>query len=178
MTAQDRSRWDERHRAREPQPIGPPAVFAEFVDHFPSSGHALELACGSGSVAVWLARRGLHVAAVDVSPVAVADAERLAETQGVADRCRFGVVDLDDGLPDGPPVDVLLCQRFRDARLDRDVLARVAPGGVLAVTALSEVGAQPGQFRAEAGELTRAFGSLDGITAGERDGLAWLLARG
>ncbi|BBY30246.1 class I SAM-dependent methyltransferase [Mycolicibacterium sediminis] len=152
-------------------------MFADHVDQFPSAGYALELACGSGSVAVWLARRGSHVTAVDVSPVAIAAAVRLAEAAGVADRCRFSVVDLDDGLPEGPPVNVLVCQRFRDGRLDRDVLARIAPGGVLAVTALSEVGAEPGRFRAAAGELTRAFGSLDVITAGEADGLAWLLAR-
>lgn len=177
MSWADRTRWDARHTLRESEPPGPPRPFAEFVDHFPTSGRALELACGGGSVAVWLAQRGLDVLAVDVSPVAVADAARLAESAGVTDRCRFAVADLDDGLPAGPPVDVLLCQRFRDPRLDAAIRARVVPGGLLAVTALSEVGAAPGRFRAAAGELTGAYRGFDVITDGERDGLAWLLAR-
>jgi SAM-dependent methyltransferase len=137
----------------------------------------MELACGLGRGAVWLARRGLDCWGIDVSGVAVGLARELAERNGVADRCRFDVVDLDDGLPAGPPVDVVLCHRFRDARLDRAIIERLAPGGVLAIAVLSEVGVGPGPFRAAPGELLRAFARLDAIAEGEADGEAWLLAR-
>jgi SAM-dependent methyltransferase len=137
----------------------------------------MELACGLGQGAVWLARRGLDYWGIDVSSVAVGLARELAERSGVADRCRFEVVDLDGGLPTGPPVDVMLCYRFRDARLDRAIMERLAPGGVLAIAVLSEVGVGPGPFRAKPGELLRAFEALDLIAEGERDGEAWLLAR-
>ena len=43
----------------------------------------------------------------------------LARRSGVGDRCRFVVVDLDNGLPAGSPVDVILCHKFGDRRLDR-----------------------------------------------------------
>lgn len=180
MTAEDRERWDARYAGLPAPPVervGPPGRLAPFAEAFPTSGRALELACGQGSASVWLAGRGLDVLGVDVSPVAVAQAKALAAAVGRAERCRFLVWDLDAGLPDGAPVDVVVCHRFRDARLDRAVVERLGPGGLLAVVALSEVGATPGPFRVAAGELPAAFADLEVLHAGEGDGEAWLLAR-
>jgi SAM-dependent methyltransferase len=176
----DRRRWDERYVGRGRvtlDDVSLPAVFEAFADVFPTAGQALELACGRGTAAVWLAGRGMTVIGVDVSPVAITQAGELAVAVGVSQRCRFTVGDLDTGLPAGPPADVVLCHRFRDPRLDGEIIARLAPGGVLAISALSEVGASPGPFRAEAGALSRAFAALDPIAAGEGEGQAWLLAR-
>jgi 2-polyprenyl-3-methyl-5-hydroxy-6-metoxy-1,4-benzoquinol methylase len=176
----DRERWDNRYGGAEPATtyeIALPAVFAEYAELFPTSGRALDIACGRGLAAVWLARRGLDVLGLDVSPVAVDQADELARAAGVATRCRFSVADLDDGLPDRPSANVLLCNKFRDYRLDSALLSMLAPEGILAISALSEVGASPGPFRAKPGELRRAFGALEVITAGEDAGLAWLLAR-
>ena len=180
MTDKDRVRWDKRYASRGPAPVaavGPPPVFAPFDAMFPTAGHALDLACGQGLGAVWLARRGMDVWGFDVSPVAIGQARDLARRSGVGGRCRFAVVDLDNGLPAGPPVDVILCHKFRDRRLDRAAARRIAPGGLLAITALSEVGATPGPFRVGAGELPATFADLDVIAAGEGQGEAWLLAR-
>ena len=180
MSAEDRARWDRRY-ARSAGPTaaeaGPPAVFIPFADSFPSQGHAVDLACGRGLTALWLARRGLTVWAFDVSPVAIGQARELAHSCGVAQRCHFEAVDLDDGLPAGPPANVIVCLRFRDDRLDQAVVERLAPGGLLAITALSDVGGKAGPFRVGAGELERAFAALDILTAGAANGEAWLLGR-
>jgi SAM-dependent methyltransferase len=119
----------------------------------------------------------LDVFGLDISPVAIAQARDLAKHSGVGGRCRFDVVDLDDGLPAGPPVDVILCHKFRDRRLDQAIIGRLAPGGLLAIAVLSEVGAAPGPFRTAHGELPAAFADLNVIAAGEGEGYAWLLAR-
>jgi SAM-dependent methyltransferase len=180
VTKEDRRRWDERYTSQGPTlvgAVGPPGAFAAHAEAFPTAGRALDLACGPGLGAVWLAGRGLNVWGLDVSPVAIAQARDLAEHSGVADRCRFDVVDLDEGLPDGPLVDVILCHKFRDRRLDRAIIERLAPRGLLAIAVLSEVGAAPGPFRAAAGELPAAFGDLNLVAAGEGEGYAWLLAR-
>ncbi|MFA5883992.1 MAG: class I SAM-dependent methyltransferase [Acidimicrobiia bacterium] len=180
MTEEDRVRWDDRYARLGAAPIGSaaaPALLAPFEHCFPSAGNALDIACGQGYGAVWLAERGLEVWGLDCSPVAIGQAGDLARRSGVSDRCRFDVVDLDDGLPSGPPVDVVLCHRFRDPRLDRAVVERLAPGGLLAITALSEVGAEPGRFRVRPGELPAAFAALDVVAAGEGHGEAWLVAR-
>ncbi|ORB73911.1 class I SAM-dependent methyltransferase [Mycobacterium scrofulaceum] len=180
MAEADRLRWDERYATAAPPAVDaarPPGFLASHEDEVPAVGTALDLACGPGLGAVWLALRGLHVVGVDVSPVAVSQARDLAHRAGVSDRCRFEVVDLDDGLPSGAPVDVILCHRFRDRRLDGAIVERLAPGGLLAIAVLSEVGSAPGPFRAVAGELPAAFADLDPLAAGEADGHAWLLAR-
>ena len=96
-----------------------------------------------GRCAVWLADRRLTCWGLDISGVAVDLAQKLAD-RSVGDRCRFDVVDLDDGLPDRPPVDVMLCHFFRDARLDRFLVERLLPGGLLAIAAVSEVDVGPG----------------------------------
>lgn len=179
MAEADRRRWDERYAAKGPPPlsaIAPPKVLAHYADVFPVAGNALDLACGQGTGAVWLALRGLEVVGLDISPLALHQARDLAERSGVGDRCRFDVVDFDAGLPAGPPVEVIVCHKFRDRRLDQSIIERLTPGGLLAIVALSEVGAGPGPFRATAGELPAAFAELDAVAAGEADGYAWLLA--
>ncbi|MGV0814417.1 class I SAM-dependent methyltransferase [Mycolicibacterium boenickei] len=171
-------RWDAAYTGREPDAVpGPPQAFAGRADVFPVTGTALDVACGPGLGSVWLARRGLRVWGVDVSAVAIDQARALAADHGVAERCRFEVADLDDGLPSGPPVDVVLCHRFREPGLYPALAARLRPGGVLAVCVLSEVGAAPGPYRAAPGELVAAFAGLERIAAHEGDGQAWLLAR-
>jgi len=180
MTEHDRVHWDEKYSGEGSAPYGapgPPAVFAAYEHLFPTSGHGIDLACGPGKAAVWLAARGLTVHGVDVSPVAVRFARDLAERSEVGDRCRFDVLDLDVGLPDGPPVDVIVCHLFRDARLDEAVIERLAPGGLLAMAVLSEVDHGPGPFRVARGELRAAFSALTAIAEGEAGGQAWLLAK-
>lgn len=157
--------------------VPPPPAFAHVEHFFPTEGHALELACGRGRGAVWLAARGMDYWGVDVSPVGIDLARELTLLCGVADRSRFDVVDLDDGLPEGPPVDLLFCYLFRDQRLDRSMMDRLAPRGLVAVAVLSEVGVGPGAFRIRPGELRDAFGELEVLDEGEGEGMARILAR-
>lgn len=180
VSDEDRIRWDGRYAERPAvaiDEVGLPAVFARFADVFPTSGRALDVACGRGRVAVGLAQRGIEVRGVDVSPVAIAAARDLADRCGVSARCRFDVADLDMGLPAGSQVDVLVCNKFRDVRLDGSIVSRLAPGGLLAISALRAVGPATGSFRASVAELRRVFDGLAVIAAGETRGAAWLLAR-
>lgn len=183
MTDDDRRRWDERYRNdADPSgsPIKPavPTDFAEHAHHFPTSGRALELACGTGSGCLWLAQRGLDVVGVDVSKVAVDAAAGAAHRLGLADRCRFLLGDLDDGLPDTPLVDLVMCHRFRDPALYTPMLDRLAAGGLLAVAVLSEVDSAPGRYRAKPGELRRAFADrLRPLVDREQSGYAVFIGR-
>jgi SAM-dependent methyltransferase len=183
MADEDRERWDQRYAARAPagvEDVGPPPSFVDLVAALPSEGAALELACGEGTAAVWLAQRGLRVLGVDGSPVAIDRARLLAERAEVADRCTFDLVDLDGGLPDGPPADLVLCHLFDTPALDDQLVARLAPDGVLAVAVLSEVGGVAGRFRVAPGALLARFGDRSGLQVldhREADGVARILAR-
>ncbi|MBW2390673.1 MAG: class I SAM-dependent methyltransferase [Deltaproteobacteria bacterium] len=57
-------------------------VFAELVVRA-QQGRALDLACGEGRNAIWLALQGWRVTAVDFSEVAIERAKKLAERRGV-----------------------------------------------------------------------------------------------
>ena len=67
----DAAAWDERYAAADQVWSSGPNQFvaAELADLAP--GTALDLACGEGRNAIWLARRGWAVTAVDFSSVAV-----------------------------------------------------------------------------------------------------------
>ena len=180
----DAARWNARYLdADAPMPRPPDALVerADLASLLPTTGTALDVACGLGAQTLWLAERGLRVVALDVSPVAIAAIADAAAAAGLADRVAAAVVDLDAGLPTEPAtVDVLVCQRFRQPALYAEFLERLAPGGVGIVTVLCEVGADsPGTFHAPPGELAAAFDGpgIEVLHHDERDGQATIVFR-
>jgi SAM-dependent methyltransferase len=168
----DRERWDARHAAVGVGTPMPPDGLRGRLSLLPAPGRALDVACGRGSVAVWLAQRGFVVDALDVSPVALDAGRELAGDLPV----RFAVADLDAGLPVAGPYALVVCQRFRDPALYPALVEVLAPGGLLVITVLSAVDDEPGRFRAEPGELLAAFGGLEVLAHEEGNGEATLLA--
>ncbi|WP_431958313.1 class I SAM-dependent methyltransferase [Nocardia lijiangensis] len=103
-----------------------------------SPGDVLDLGCGDGGDALWLARQGWRVTAVDVSTVAVARLIDLARSHGVRGRVVAERHDLRESFPPGR-FD-LICAHYLHTPLDLDkssVLRRAAhglrPGGRLSV---------------------------------------------
>ena len=80
---QRRLDWDERHRGGDFEGDGPNPTLVLGVAGL-SPGSALELAAGSGTNAVWLARQGWKTTAVDWSPVGLANGNAKAGAAGVA----------------------------------------------------------------------------------------------
>ncbi len=175
----DRRRWDERWGDRPLAEPVPPDALVGHEGLLPSAGRALDVACGLGATALWLAGRGLDVTGVDVSPVAVARAEAAAAVQSLSERCRFGVVDLDTGIGEAGPFDVVVCQRFRDPRIYAELADVLAPGGLIVITVLSTVGRADtsSPFLAAPGELELAFAQFRLVSSTEADGEASLVAR-
>jgi SAM-dependent methyltransferase len=171
----DQARWDVRHDAAVDVGPLPPDALSGREELVPTAGSALDVGCGRGVTALWLARRGLSVDAVDVSEVGLAAAARAGADLPV----RWLQHDLDDGLPPDctGPYDVVVSQRFRDPTLYPALVAALAPGGLLLITVLSEVGEGPGPWRAAPGELLAAFGELDVLVHTEGNGEASLAGR-
>jgi len=165
MSPADADRWDAKHSASQAQLIPlPPIAFSDHEYWLESltckaPSRALDVACGCGECATWLAERGFHVLGLDISTVALEAGAKLASTIGVGDRLVLQQVDLDAGMHVEGPFELVICQRFRDTSLYSVMQALVAPGGLLAVTVLSEVGWEgpPSRFRACPGELQKCF---------------------
>jgi SAM-dependent methyltransferase len=68
-------------------------VWATLGDVFPAGSHVLELGCGTGEDAVWLARRGVRVLATDISRAMLERCAAKARAAGVADRVELAHMD-------------------------------------------------------------------------------------
>ena len=163
----DRERWDQRYQGRSPAVPLPPDVLGgddELLAALPVDGIAVDIACGAGAQSLWLAGRGQHVVALDVSPVAIGLTRTAAAAHELTDHIDARVVDLDDGLPgDLHDVTVVVCQRFRNPALYGPIVDVLGPGGIAVVSVLSVVGlnSEPGEFHAPEGELRIAFDRAD-----------------
>jgi len=150
------------------------------------AGRVLDLACGSGSNALWLSRRGWQVVGVDAAQERVAEARQGALEQKLS--AAFAVLQVVAGhLPAGP-WDGLCVFHFLDRTLFPELAASLAPGGwLLYKTHLDHPLRTPGRhpanpaYRLRPGELMGAFPTLVPLHYREwlADGYAWagLLAR-
>ena len=135
-TEDDPVEWDKRYgeadRVWSGQPNG--TLVAEIEGLAP--GQVLDVGCGEGADAVWLAGRGWDVTALDPSKVALRRAAEHARQAGV------GVQWVHSGLLDaalqGRAFDLVSAQyptlrKRPDQAAERALLAAVAPGGTLLV---------------------------------------------
>jgi 2-polyprenyl-3-methyl-5-hydroxy-6-metoxy-1,4-benzoquinol methylase len=129
-----REDWDRRYAETESLWSATPNRFlvSETLELPP--GSALDLACGEGRNALWLAALGWRVTAVDFSEVAIAKGRRRALEEGV--EADFRVLDLLDFEPERDAYDLVLVLYLQIPPEERRlVLARaataVSPGGTL-----------------------------------------------
>jgi SAM-dependent methyltransferase len=129
-----RAEWDRRYADREQLWSGQPngALVAEVAGLTP--GRVLDVGCGEGADAVWLARSGWTVTAIEVSGVALERAVGHARDAGVA--VDWVHAELVEAALAPASFDLVSAQypallRTPDAASERALLAAVAPGGVL-----------------------------------------------
>jgi SAM-dependent methyltransferase len=134
-------------------------VWQVLGEVFRSGERVLELGCGTGEDAVWLARRGVSVVATDQSAEMLKVAQEKARRAGVAERIEFAQVDaaqlagvpspaaarLDKTLPEGEVFDraladfgVLNCVADR-RRLGLALAERLRPGGTFVAVVMGPV---------------------------------------
>lgn len=147
MTATDEAErfWEERYRQKDriwSGRVNP--VMAAIVEPL-KPGRALDLGCGEGGDAVWLARQGWLVTGVDIAAIALERAAAHVAEAGLADRVTFERHDLAHGFPEGE-FDLVSAQ-FLQSPIDfphdhvlRRATSAVAPGGLLLIV---EHGAAP-----------------------------------
>jgi SAM-dependent methyltransferase len=127
-----REDWDRRYAAVENLWATRPNRFlVAEVAEIPT-GRALDLACGEGQNAIWLASLGWDVTGVDYSEVAIAKANARAERAGVA--VEFNSADLVEYEPKRGAYDLVLVLYLHIPSVERGAVhakasAALAPGG-------------------------------------------------
>lgn len=69
-------------------------VWDRLARLFAPGEHVLELGCGTGEDAIWLAGHGIHVTATDASPAMLGVARKKAAAAGMTERITFAALDL------------------------------------------------------------------------------------
>ncbi len=124
--------WDEMWAGMEDCGSGSDEILAAQVERL-APGRALEVGCGTGGNATWLARQGWQVTAVDYSMVAIEKGRRLAAEQGVT--VEFVVADASTYRPKAQYdlITSFYIQLFpaQRARMLANISRGLAPGGTL-----------------------------------------------
>jgi len=132
----DRNDWDARYAGDELLWSAEPNRFlVEEVSDLPP-GRVLDVACGEGRNAIWLASRGWRATGVDFSEVGLAKADRLSRRSGV-DVDWVGA-DLMEWAPDSEAFDLVIIFYLqlpadRRRKVYRNMAAGLAPGGTILV---------------------------------------------
>jgi SAM-dependent methyltransferase len=149
--------WDARYAEKERMWSGRPNAALVRETSGLTPGTALDLGCGEGADAIWLAGRGWRVTGVDISGLALERAALHAEAEGVADRVAWRRQDLGEVFPEGE-FDLVSAQ-FLHSRVElprEEILRRaadaVAPGGILLVVGHTEV--PPGHHEGHGDDLS------------------------
>ena len=129
--------WEPHYAASAPGTGGPNPVLVEMAGPL-APGQALDLGCGGGGDALWLAEQGWTVLTVDVSATALDRVADRATGAGVGNRVRSERHDLTATFPHGE-FDVVSAQYLLSpVEFDRPPVfapaaAGVAPGGMLLI---------------------------------------------
>ena len=155
----DLAAWEQRYRAQEEtSEPAPHPLLVETARSLPP-GRALDLACGTGRNALWLAQHGWSVTAVDGSPKAIEILRERAAGLPIATQ----LADLEDSAFTIAPVSydlIAICYYLQRSLFEPAKQALVAGGIILAIALLAEPG-KDNSFRVEPAELSGTFGGWE-----------------
>ena len=152
----------------------PASWLTQHADLLPREGQALDVACGRGRHALWLAERGLTTLAVDRDVDAVRDLNEEAQARRlplVAD-----VRDIEGAASPFPPstYDVIVVVHYLHRALFPALIEALTPGGLLVYETFTRAQAARGKptnpdFLLEAGELVVLVRPLEVLASREGD---------
>jgi SAM-dependent methyltransferase len=162
--------WNERYRSRDVLDLTPARLLGDSVTALPP-GRALDLACGAGRNALWLASQGWNVTAID----GVEEAIRIVKENDAFIDAR--VLDLENDAPlpfEDESFDLVVILYFLYRPLFAETLRLLRPGGIV-VTAIRTRGIKQ-RFCLSLEELREEFTGCEVLHASDGD-TAELVAR-
>lgn len=160
--------WNERYRAREEIDDHPAPLLVDAASSLPP-GRALDLACGAGRNAIWLARHGWDVIAIDGAHEAI---RLLREHDSHVDA---RIMDLETGAPlpfDDETFDLVAILYYLHRPLFAEAKRVVKRGGII-VSAVR----MRGRFSVAPGELVQHFEGFEVLRWHEDGEIAEIVTR-
>lgn len=153
---------------------GPARWLTEHASLLPPEGDALDVACGRGRHALWLASRGYRVRAIDRDPALVHALADDAAARGLALHAEVG--DLESGrvILGTDAFDVIVVVHYLHRPLFPFLIRALRPGGTLVYQTFLRQQASRGKptnpaFLLEPGELRGLVAPLDVLVEREGD---------
>ncbi len=158
-----REKWDRIYSQDQPDRHAPVQLLTENAFLLPPAGRALDLACGLGANAIFLAEKGLKVTALDISSTAIEKLRAFAGRRELAIEARQEA--LTPASLQASAFDVIVISRFLDRSLKDAILAALKPGGLLFYQTFTRLKVHAGgpnnpAYLVDTGELLRLFSAL------------------
>lgn len=163
MSETDRDKWNKRYReGAYAERMRPSALLEQWLERVPP-GRAIDIACGAGRNALYLAEQGFEVDAVDISGDAITRARETAEQSGL--KVNWIEHDLDEPLSLDASYQLILIIRYVNLPLIQQLCTKLAPGGFLVceehlVTDADVIGPKNHAYRVRPGDLRAAAKGL------------------
>lgn len=163
MSEQDRNKWDQRYTEDSYNKKNPVALVTDWLAQIPV-GRALDVACGAGRNAIFLAQAGYRVDAVDISPEGLNLAQKEAVSLGLD--INWIEHDLDQSYSFDTDYNLILVMWFVNLELVTQLCDCLAPGGYLLceehlITDEDVIGPKNPNFRVAPGALREAVSGLE-----------------
>ena len=175
MSNADIIKWDAKYRSSEAiVSIEPEQELLEYDSILPQSGQALDLACGLGKNALFLAQRGFDVTAIDGSDQGLDKLLDSARVHGLAHKIKTRQADLDQYRLEVSYFDLILVVRYLNLDLFAAIESALKPGGILIYKTFNRniLKQRPGfnpAYTIETAVLKGAFPSLEIIADNQND---------
>jgi tellurite methyltransferase len=170
----DRKKWNSRYaEGAYARRTHPSRLLVDALQDWPEpSGRALDIACGAGRNALYLAERGFQVTGLDSSDQALDRARRTAADHNLTVQWREQ--DLDELTELNGPYALICMVRYVNVPLLRLAAQCLVPGGLLVVeqhlrTDPGVIGPQNPAFRLAPGELGQQLADLEMVEHWEGD---------
>ena len=121
-------KWNQIYRANNSEKPAT-SVLVEHAFLLPDSGVALDIACGLGANACFLAKRGLATTAWDISEVAIAKLQQTALSKGLSIKSEALEITQNSFIENS--FDIISISRFLDRSLSEEIISALKPGGML-----------------------------------------------
>ena len=180
MSASDKDKWDTIYQSKQQdkqtdiktKELTPAHILQEFHHLLPIQGKALDLACGHGANALFLAQHNMESHAWDISSVAIEQLNEISNSLNLNINAK--VRDVVTHPPEENSFDVIIVSHFLDRQIIPAIIAALREDGLLfyqtfTIARVKESGPSSEKYRLDKNELLNLCNDLDVIVYQEED---------